>query len=358
MLFIRNIKLKNLNQKFSHKFIKSFRIVETMNKQIYRLILFSFYRIHDVFHVFYLKSYKRRKDDNIILKYSSSELLNDNEINKIKKILQKKISKKIIYYLIKWKKLIKEIQWMNNKKKTWMRSICFKNSTNERKENEKLNKNFSLFSKKKHNHYLILLYKQNKKNSLKFWATTTFKRRFDVFIFVENRSFFFFERCLWQSSRISSKIKRRFWIKNRFKNDVSLKRNERRDFFLFWTKEFVERKLIWRIAAWNAILVDVVLWRCHFVVFFIFFRFDNVIFLIIHRLNFFFQMIRHRYRFYFLRNLRRRSFKTRLIFRHHHRHHHHFNRHHCHHHHSDRHHQSRTRHLHYQSRHDEHVSNA
>ncbi len=100
MLFIKNIKLKNSSQKLSHKFIKSFRIIETMSKQAYRLISFSFYRIHDVFHVFYLKSYKRRKDDNIILKYSSSELLDDDEINEIKKILQKKISKKIIYYLI------------------------------------------------------------------------------------------------------------------------------------------------------------------------------------------------------------------------------------------------------------------
>jgi hypothetical protein len=103
MLSIKNIKLKNSNQKFSHKFIKSFRIVETMNKQAYRLILFSFYRIHDVFHVFYLKLYKRRKDDNIISEYFSSELLDDDEVSEVKKILQKKISKKIIYYLIKWK---------------------------------------------------------------------------------------------------------------------------------------------------------------------------------------------------------------------------------------------------------------
>jgi hypothetical protein len=103
MLFIKNIKLKNSSQKLSHKFIKSFRIVETMSKQAYRLILSSFYRIHDVFHVFYLKSYKRRENDNIISEYSSSELLDDDEVNEIEKILQKKISKKIIYYLIKWK---------------------------------------------------------------------------------------------------------------------------------------------------------------------------------------------------------------------------------------------------------------
>jgi hypothetical protein len=72
-----------------------------MSKQAYRLILFSFYRIHDVFHVFYLKSYKRRNDDSIISKYFSSELFDDDEVSEVEEILQKKISKKIIYYLIK-----------------------------------------------------------------------------------------------------------------------------------------------------------------------------------------------------------------------------------------------------------------
>jgi hypothetical protein len=116
ILFIKNIKLKNSSQKLSHKFIKSFRIVETMNKQIYRLNFFSFYRIHDVFHVFYLKSYKRRRDDNIISEYSSSELFDDDEVNEVKRILQKKISKKIIYYLIKWKNWSKKYnEWVAKK---------------------------------------------------------------------------------------------------------------------------------------------------------------------------------------------------------------------------------------------------
>jgi hypothetical protein len=116
MLFIKKIKLRKSSQKFSHKFIKSFRIVETMNKQIYRLILFSFYRIYDVFHVFYLKSYKRRKNDCIISKFLFLALLDDDEINEIEKILQKKISKKIIYYLIKWKNWSKEYnEWITKK---------------------------------------------------------------------------------------------------------------------------------------------------------------------------------------------------------------------------------------------------
>jgi hypothetical protein len=116
MLSIKNIKLKNSNQKFSHKFIKSFRIVETMNKQAYRLIFSFFYRIHDVFHVFYLKLYKKRKDDNIISKYSSFEFLDDDEVNEVEEILQKKISKRIIYYLIKWKNWSKKYnEWVAEK---------------------------------------------------------------------------------------------------------------------------------------------------------------------------------------------------------------------------------------------------
>jgi hypothetical protein len=116
MLFIKNIKLKNSSQKLSHRFIESFRIVETMKKQIYRLILLFFYRIHDVFHVFYLKSYKRRKNDNIISKYSSSELLDDDEINEVEEILQKKINKRIIYYLIKWKNWSEKYnEWVTKK---------------------------------------------------------------------------------------------------------------------------------------------------------------------------------------------------------------------------------------------------
>jgi hypothetical protein len=116
MLFIKNIKLKNSSQKLLHKFIKSFRIVKMMNKQTYRLIFFSFYRIHDVFHVFYLKSYKKWKNDNIISKYFSSKLLDDDEISEMKKILQKKINKKIIYYLIKWKNWSKKYnEWITKK---------------------------------------------------------------------------------------------------------------------------------------------------------------------------------------------------------------------------------------------------
>jgi hypothetical protein len=116
MLFIKNIKLKKSSQKFSLKLIKLFRIIELIHKQTYRLILFSCYRIHDVFYVFYLKSYKRRKNNNIISKFSFSEFVNNENIDEVKKILKKKISQNIIYYLIKWKNWSEKYnEWVTKK---------------------------------------------------------------------------------------------------------------------------------------------------------------------------------------------------------------------------------------------------
>ncbi len=125
------------------------------------MILFSFYRIHDVFHVFYLKSYKKRKNDNMISKYFSSEFFDDDEVNEIKKILQKKISKRIIYYLIKWKDWLKKYnEWII--KKNMNAFNLFQEFDERTKKNEKSNKNLLLFSKKKHTHYLILSYHKTK----------------------------------------------------------------------------------------------------------------------------------------------------------------------------------------------------
>ena len=101
MLFTKHIKQRKSSQKFSHKFIKSFRIANVVEKQTYRLVLSFLYRIHDVFHVSYLEFYNKRENDDFLLDLSSSKLINDEKEFEIEKILQKKISKKTIYYLVK-----------------------------------------------------------------------------------------------------------------------------------------------------------------------------------------------------------------------------------------------------------------
>ena len=63
MLSIKNFKQKKFNKKLSYKFAKFFKIENKINAQIYRLTLFNIYRIHNTFHVFLLKKYHHRVDD-------------------------------------------------------------------------------------------------------------------------------------------------------------------------------------------------------------------------------------------------------------------------------------------------------
>ena len=57
--------------------IKFFCIQELINKQMYCLDLSIIYRIHSVFHVFLLKLYNHRLNDDFILKYLTFKLIDD-----------------------------------------------------------------------------------------------------------------------------------------------------------------------------------------------------------------------------------------------------------------------------------------
>ncbi len=57
MLSIRNLKQKRSSKKMSHKYVKSFKIKNKIKTQVYRFILLNIYRIHNIFHVLFLKLY-------------------------------------------------------------------------------------------------------------------------------------------------------------------------------------------------------------------------------------------------------------------------------------------------------------
>ncbi len=80
---------------------------------MYHLDLLIIYRIHSVFHVFLLKSYNHRLNDDFILNYLTLKLIDDEQEWKIEKILQKQKRKKILYYKIQWKEYsVKYNQWI------------------------------------------------------------------------------------------------------------------------------------------------------------------------------------------------------------------------------------------------------
>ena len=101
------------NKKLLNKMIKFFCIQEFINKQMYHLDLLIIYKIHSVFHVFLLKSYNHRLNDDFILNYLTLKLIDDEQEWKIEKILQKQKRKKILYYKIQWKEYsVKYNQWI------------------------------------------------------------------------------------------------------------------------------------------------------------------------------------------------------------------------------------------------------
>ena len=116
MLFAKNLKQKRFNKKLSHKFLNSFRILKSFDTQTYRLTLFSTYRIHSIFHVFLLKSYRRRENDSTVSNMFFSEIIDDQKKWEIEEILKKRIRKNTVFYQIKWIDYSdKYIEWIKEK---------------------------------------------------------------------------------------------------------------------------------------------------------------------------------------------------------------------------------------------------
>jgi len=79
MLSAKNLKQKKLSKKLSNKMIKIFCIQEFINKQMYYLDLLIIYKIHSVFHVFLLKLYNHKLNDDTIFKYFTFKLIDDEQ---------------------------------------------------------------------------------------------------------------------------------------------------------------------------------------------------------------------------------------------------------------------------------------
>ena len=119
ILSTKNLKQQKSNKKLFYKFIKSFRVKKSVEKQIYRLIFFNIYQIHFVFHISLIKSYRQKKCNNNKSFFSNSKLINNHSKYK-KKILNRKIQNNEIFYKLKWieffknKNFWKLIHFLNN----------------------------------------------------------------------------------------------------------------------------------------------------------------------------------------------------------------------------------------------------
>ena len=110
MLFINNLKNVKLKKKLFYKFTNSFKIINVVNAQTYRLKLLKQWKFHFIFHVFLLKFY--HKNSNVV---ASSEmiLINENEKWKVEDIFKNKRKWEKFYYFVHWKNfLFRENNWI------------------------------------------------------------------------------------------------------------------------------------------------------------------------------------------------------------------------------------------------------
>ncbi len=98
LLNFRNIHIFKSLKNLDHKYYESFKIEKFIEKQVYKLRLSHTFRIHNVFHVSLLKSYKERFDDVIT---SSSIMINEEKHDEIKLILNNKLYRKRLQYFVK-----------------------------------------------------------------------------------------------------------------------------------------------------------------------------------------------------------------------------------------------------------------
>jgi hypothetical protein len=113
LLNVKNIKTTRSFKKLNHKYIESFEILLSIDKQAYRLRLSKSYdSIHNVFHVSLLESFKARFDESST---SLSILVEDEKHYEIESILDSRIWHKKLQYFVKW------LRW-SNAKNQWISS--------------------------------------------------------------------------------------------------------------------------------------------------------------------------------------------------------------------------------------------
>ena len=89
-LNVKNIKIKR-NNKLKHELFDFFKIFKNYEFNVYKLILFNQWHIHDIFHVFLLKRNNSKKKRNstisVTLSFDYIDVKNQNSIYQIREIV-------------------------------------------------------------------------------------------------------------------------------------------------------------------------------------------------------------------------------------------------------------------------------
>ena len=134
-----------LNKKYTQQYVDSFQIIERIERLVYRLIISTNWRIHNVFTIAQLKSCSSFDDDfyRRLKSTESNSMFVEDDIDQVKfwelnRLMNKRTSQRKIEYLVRWK------DW-NSKHDVWRSLFEFDNVMNLINDYEiDLTRNFEL----------------------------------------------------------------------------------------------------------------------------------------------------------------------------------------------------------------------
>ena len=123
MLKIINLKIERFCKKLDHRFLNFYEVIQRIEFQFYKLKLSASHKMHSMFHISLLKSYRENTiDKRTSLSLLSVEAVTEQEVNEreyeIDQILKSKRHYEKIKYYVKWKnyeKTSKERTWESSK---------------------------------------------------------------------------------------------------------------------------------------------------------------------------------------------------------------------------------------------------
>jgi hypothetical protein len=98
-LSVKNIRMRKFYKKLTNRYLDYFKISEKINNNVYKLKLLNQYgRLNDSFYINLLESYVRRAGEKLL----NSILIDEDDKFLMDRLLDERISKKNIKYLVKW----------------------------------------------------------------------------------------------------------------------------------------------------------------------------------------------------------------------------------------------------------------
>jgi hypothetical protein len=106
LLAIKDVNLtqysSRLYRKLGQKYIESYKVIEVLEKKVYRLELLKALAIHSVFHTSQLRKYRDSQEFvDRLMKEERTDYLKSNKKKRIVEVKERRMKKRVVQYLVK-----------------------------------------------------------------------------------------------------------------------------------------------------------------------------------------------------------------------------------------------------------------